>query len=1142
MSLQFVLGGPGSGKSWYLEQYIIEESMAHPDREYLLVVPEQNTLQVQQEILKRHPRKTIWNIDVLSFRRLAYRVFEETGADDLEVLTDEGKNFIIRKILSDHADELKVLGQHASRIGYITEIKSVLSELTQYEADEEALEKICGGADISPAFRDKLSDIIKIKSWYDAYMSGRLVPKEALLSRMAALIGDSALFDGAEVFFDGFTGFTPDQSRILSLILPRCRKVTVSVTFAPDLDPARPLPFHHMYAMSRDFIAGLTRLAGEQRAEILPHVVLKENEVIRKPEDLALMGRHLFRKRTPVYEKAPEHIRLYGLKDPAAEAAFIRDRILELTREGLRYGQIAVLSGDPKGYAAYLEDAFAQAGIPYFLDVKKDILSHPFADLIGSLLHLQEAGFSYEAVFRFLKSPYSPLPFETVCELENYVLEQGIRGGAAWGRKWVRLPKGAKEGGEEAQAFLDRINEARETFMTDISSVREVWKRRGKTVRDISEAVLSYLEKREIREILQKQAEDFSEHGDALLADEYGRIYDAVTDLLERFTDLLGDQVLSVNEYIDLWNAGLGESKIGLIPPGQDQVLIGDLERSRPGELSVLFLAGVNEGVTPGNAAPSGLISDHEKEFLKERSVALSPTEREKTGIRKLYLYLALTKPADSVYLTYSRVSSEGNGLRPSGFLKDLIRLFPGLSAADPAAEGASGDAGMNRRWYDESGALAYLAAGFDDLEKSLKDPVWCTLYDYLNEKRPEDVRRMVSAWGIRNPGERLSRETAAALYGRKMYSSVSRLQRFSQCPFMFFMQYGLKLKEREEFEYTAIDEGNLIHKALELLSVRIRQDGASWKDLSDEEIRQRAADAMAQAADGYGGGILNETGREAYMRRRLEKTVEVLAGIFARQLARGSFVPQLFEWHFSGEDVPEFQIQIDENTFLYLFGQLDRMDVAKSGGKAYVRLIDYKTGGKDYSLSEVYAGLDLQLTTYLKAASSLLKKQGTEASPAAIEYCYSEIPSVDDEKVRKEGGSYERALERAMRPSGWYNSGDEALDCFSPDDEELSLMTKVKRNQDGTPSKNSPVLTDDEWEILEEFSLAKAKEIGSRIASGDISIEPAGSSDRGPCGFCPYEGICRFSTHVPGFERKTVPKMDAEEAIEKMEVFLCRK
>lgn len=1105
MPLKFVFGPSGSGKSSYLYQHVIQESMKYPERNYIVLVPEQFTMQTQKDLVMMHERKGIMNIDVLSFARLAYRVFEETGGGGLPVLDDEGKNLILRKIAGDYESELKMLGGHMKKQGYISEVKSVISEFTQYDIGEDEIERVMESAGESSRLYYKLADIRLLYRGFTDYLREKYITKEELLDVLSREVEKSERLKNSTVVLDGFTGFTPVQDRLLGELMRHCREVIVTVTMDRRENPYVYEHPYQLFALSKQMVTSLLQIAKQNKIPVEEPVELYDHVPWRfkEQEALAFLEKHLFRYGAGAYEKEQEQVKLHLAKNSREEAYAVAEQVRRMMREdGYRLRDIGVIVSDMDVYADHLKQAFIKYDIPFFMDHKRSILLNSFVEYIRSVLHMAEQSFSYESVFRFLRTNLAGFTYEEIDELENYVIGLGIKGYKHWQEKWTRKLRGM------AQEDLDKMNHYRRQLVEKVDGLIYVLRQRRKTVADITRAIYEFMVQENLQVRLAEQEELFKAKGELALAREYAQIYRIVIELFDKFVELLGDEQVSLSEYCKLLDAGLEEARVGVIPPEVDQVVIGDMQRTRLKDIKALLFAGANDVYLPGALLRTGLLSELDREKFAREKLSLSAGGKEKAYVQKFYLYLNLTKPSEKLDIYYSKVSADGKSVRPSYLIQELQKLFPKLKVRD------------EERYLKEQELTENI--GFDRMIREFvqkrheTDGAWCELYNWYkkNPKWQEKVERFLEAGYYRKPLDALTEEAAKRLYGEEFETSITRMERFAVCAFSHFLTYGLGLREREEYDFQAADLGNVCHRALERFSYKVEQEAGDWLKLTEEKRKQYVEESVEEAIADYGNSILYSSSRNAYlivrMKRMLEKTVWALT----KQLAAGDFKPSAYELRFAN-------------------GKIDRVDTCEDGDCVYVKVIDYKTGSKSFDVTALYHGLQLQLMVYMDAALQLEQKKHPEKEilPAGVFYYRIQDPLID----RPKEGEEQESILKELKPDGMISLEKEVLEHLDHCMVGESSVIPVKYNKNGSLSKSSKAASAQDFYLMMKYAVNKVEEIRQKILSGDVKVNPYRRGTETSCDYCSYRQICGFDTKMEGYRYRELEAMSVDKVIQAM-------
>ena len=619
-------------------------------------------------------------------------------------------------------------------------------------------------------------------------------------------------------------------------------------------------------------------------------------------------------------------------------------------------------------------------------------------------------------------------------------------------------------------------------------------------------------------------------------AKEYAQIYRLVCELLEQIYLLLGEEKLSWKEFGEILEAGIGEIEVGTIPLNVDRVIVGDIERTRLKQVKYLFFLGVNDGNIPRKTAKGGILSDMDREFLQGSALELAPSPRQQMFIQRFYLYLNLTKPSKGLCLSYARMDVAGKSIRPSYLCETISGMFPGMEVLCPE----------NRSPLEQIVTCPegeeYLADGLREYAAGTltgeKEQELAAIYRAFEGSGMEDRRKVLleNAFG-RYQSSKLSQVVARALYGRIFSNSISRLETFAACAYRYFLQYGLALTEREEFSFEAVDAGNLYHEVLQKFGEQLEENGLTWMNFTEEFAKRTVKKALEDSAGVYGDQILYSSARNSFavtgMGRILTRTVCVLQ----EQLRRGSFEPVNYELGFGWADrLDSLNLSLSPTERMQLQGRIDRIDVREEESAVYVKVVDYKSGDKQFDLAAVYHGLSLQLVVYMNAALELEAKKHPDKDilPAALLYYHVNDPLVEaggelsDEELNQ-------AILKSLRMKGIVSSEPGVAERLDGEFETRSDVIPVERNKNGTFSARSSVLSGEELQTVSRYVTAKIQSIGRKILDGNIDLEPYEMGKENACQWCSFRKVCGFDPARPGCERRTLEELSKEEALELM-------
>ena len=1139
MSLRFYFGPSGSGKSHRIYEEIMQRAAQEPGRNFLIIVPDQFTMQTQKDLVMRSDRGGILNIDVLSFGRLSHRILEEVGTKEMPVLDDTGKSLVLQKIAADLKEQLPAMGSLLHKQGYIHEVKSAISEFMQYGISTQDMDKLIASAEKRGALAMKLRDLKTLYRGFQDYIRDHFITTEETLDVLRRSLVKSKILPDSVVVFDGFTGFTPIQNRLIQELMRVCEETIVTVTIGEEEDPYQMDGEQKLFHLSKKTVADLVKLAAEAEVTRGEDVFVKggPNRFTEAPA-LCYLEQNLFRYQYEPYMEKQREIHMFEALSPREEvhqtALYIRKLIRE---EGLTYRDIAVVIGDLEGYASYVETEFGQLEIPCFLDRTRGIVLNPMIEYIKIALQLYIRDFSYDTVFHFLRSGMADISREEIDELENYVIRTGARGYRTYSRLFTRRTEEMQQGSgqedtERAEETLERLNRIRQQFADTVEILHMAPRAKAGEYVD---HLYDFLEQNQVQQKLLNYQQQFEQEGDLAKAREYAQIYRLVMDLLDQIYELLGEEEISLQEFADILEAGFGEITVGTIPQNVDRIVVGDMERTRLKQVKVLFFLGVNDGNIPKNASKGGIISDMDREFLIESGTEMAPSPRQQMYIQRLYLYLNMTKPSERLYLSYAKVNSDGKGIRPSYLIDTVRKLFPQLAVEYP----------QNRSRLEQ---IEGRQEGARYLAEELREYADGTLREeerqdfYLMycayEADPEGRDRLTAAAFRRYKESGLSRIVARALYGRQLENSVSRLETYAACACRHFLQYGLSLQEREEFGFEVSDMGNVYHAVLENFAGKLAESGRTWWDFDENFATQAIKEAVEGYAATYGETVLHSSARNEYAITRMSRILTRTVLTLQQHLKQGSFQPDDYELSFRfAEDLDSIHVDLSEEEKMHLQGRIDRIDVSEDAEHVYVKVIDYKSGNKKFDLAALYYGLQLQLVVYMNAAMELesRKHPDKEIVPAALLYYHIDDPTIETPVELTQEQINEEILTK-LRMNGVVNSDPavvERLDRFLQD---KSKVIPVEKKKDGSFSARSGILSREELHVVSAYVDTKIRQIGREILDGKIAANPYEKGNEEACTYCAYKKVCGFDGSIPGYEKRQLEDLDKQTLMQRMQ------
>lgn len=1100
MSLQFILGSARSGKTSYIYKKMIRESIEHPEQEFFFIVPDQSTLNAQRELVTRHPFHGTMNIDVVGFYRLAYRVFEELSYVPKDLLEDEGKSMVIRKVMEKHKKKLKVLGSSMKKQGFIDEMKSLFSEMYQYDISKEEIAQATEMIK-KPGLQAKIDDILLIMESFEEYIGEKYLISEQLLDVLSEKLPESKKLKNAIFYLDGFTGFTPIQRKVIRQLMRIGKQVNVSFTLAGE-DVYTPYKEYELFAMSKHERQQLIEIAKQTGTKIKKDILFYPQN--QESKELRFLEKNLFRYPYQTFSGKTKDIMIQKAVNPRNESQITANRIEDLVRNrAYHYKDIVVLTADLEHYQNDLERSFQNLNIPYFVDVNQKLQNNPCIETILAALKMIQTDFSYEMVFRYLKSGFSCLSMEDADLLENYVIATGVRGYARWNRPFT-----SKAFTEEE---LVKIEKCRKEFIKEIRPLKTGLKKRGSTVLEKLTCLYDFFERLNLEEQMKRQQAVFEERGELTQAKTSKKIYGQILDLMDQMADILGEEKLSFDDFLNVLESGMDEMTVGVIPPSLDQVVIGDMERTRTEGVKVLFFLGVNDGVIPKQSQGGGIVSDDQREMLRKQGILLAPTTKMSAYTEQFYLYLAAAKPSKKLFLSYCMMDASGENRQPSYFLDRIKKIFPNITICEEEE--------IPSNSFTDKEAIGHLVTF---LQQDWKDmdhfQELQALYYALEETTM--VWPLIDAKFYQNKALPISQELVKKLYGDTLSGSVTRIEQFAGCAFSHFIQYGLKLRERLIHQILPMDMGQVFHKTMELVGKR-----TDWK-FADDASRDSFVDQMVEeAVSEVQEEILYSSNRNEYLLDRMKRISRRAVWAMETYIRRGDFTPEEYEIAFSEKNqLNSMKFSLENGEQMVFSGVVDRMDSMEDEENKYIKIIDYKSGNMKFDFAKIFHGLQMQLMIYMNAMMELEeKKSGKRVFPAGMFYFHIDDPMVEETDPEEA----EIQLLKAMKMSGVANEDFDLVSKMEHPGSEGYLSLPVKETKTGF-DKRSSILNTDQMLRLGKIVEEKMRELGNSLMKGEVSIQPYEYNGRMPCTYCSFRNICAYETGVDPVRK--IEKVSLEE------------
>jgi len=1122
MSIRFIYGRAGCGKTHFcLEEMKAKIESGHTDL-LCLLVPEQYTFQAERDLIEMLNSGGILKNEVLSFRRLAYRIFNEVGGITYPHIHPAGKSMILYRILDKMDKGLKYFKNSVEKPGFISKLSDLIKEFKHYNVTFDKLDEVYNRLDDSTPLKDKMTELKNIYQAFEKTMEERYRDADDDLTVAAEKMKAAKQFIGSEIWIDGFTDFTPQEYKIIEVLLTQAKRVTITLICDNLNEQTSELD---IFTPAKKVYRKVMNLAIKNNIAYEPPVFLNPKPLYRFKDNIELA--HLERNyNTHPYKVFPHETRsisLFSSVNIFAEIEAAAKDILRLCREkGFRFRDIAVVTRNLNEYQKMIEAVFNDYGIPCFLDRKLDISNHPLVRLILSMLEIFTDNWSYESVFRYLKSGLTGIDQDRIDRLENYVLACGIRG-SKWtsDEEWNMSPEffpddnGVKYGAD----YLKEINRTRMEIVKPLMTFRHKTKGR-RTAEEFCSALFDFLCYLKIPRRMEKLVDDFRSKGELVLANEYSQVWNMVIDLMDQIVEVMAGETFGIERFMNLMSIGFSEYKIGLIPPSVDQVLVGSVERSKSHAVKALYILGTNDGVFPSKGGEEGILTDDERDKLNRMGMELAKTTRDKVFDENFLIYRTLTTPSDYLRISWPIADQEGKTLRPSIIISQIKKIFPLCKKSSNILPPQTNEEVLNE--------IASRPATFRQLVTVLREkhdgkeilPVWqdIALWFLKNDDWKEEIGKVRAAFQYRNIAQPIDRDKVRKLYGEFFVSSVSKLERYSACPFSFFIQYGLGAKERKIFEFSPPDAGTFLHAAVERFSKAVDDsryaEQVTWRTFDKKWCEEKVSEIIDDMLNKMTGTGLASSKRLVILANRLKRVVTRAVWLIAEHIRRSGFEPVDYEAKFGDkEKYPPIVIELDNGEKVSLYGRIDRIDVMDANDGKYLRIVDYKSGSKDFKLDNVYYGLQIQLITYMDAIWEHLSLNSDKpVLPGGILYFKIDDPILKSREVKSEE-EVEMAIMKQLRMKGLLLADVKLIKEMDHAIDGTSLIIPASINKGGTLGKNSSVATMEQFKILKNYVKKLLKDLSTDIFNGSVPIMPTKSKLDTACKYCSYLPVCQFDT-----------------------------
>ncbi|WP_342578205.1 helicase-exonuclease AddAB subunit AddB [Psychrobacillus sp. FSL K6-2843] len=1135
MSLRIISGRSGSGKTKFMQEEIVQTVKAAPIGDPIFyIVPDQMSFSSEYDLAADSGLSGIIRAQVTTFKRLAWRVLQETGGIAKEEISGFGYRMLIRSLLEENKEEFTLFKRASTKRGFTDQIEVLLKEFSRYCLDYSSMSNAVSdlrAVDAPQTLLDKSSDIMMMLDLIEQKLGTSFVDGEGYLTLLANKIEDSYLLETAEIYIDGFTSFTTRELEIIQALMKKARRISIAFPLGSLSDA---YDEQSLFFQPANTAVRLIEMAQSVGVEVENTVHFSEQRRFVAGE-LAHIEAN-FDQLPPTEIVSKGALRLTEAMNKRAEIHAVARHIRDLAQfKSVRYNEIAILHRDAENYEGLIETTFPQYEIPFFISKKKSMLHHPLIELSRTVLEIIRTDWKYEPMFRAIKTDlFFPLDApktmwrERADRLENFVLSFGIYGDRWFDeRRWTYkkyrgLEFYSKVQTDEELSIQAEIHAVRDVLIQPIKKLADTL---GKcsTGKEIATALYTFMESLQVYEKLQSLKKAEEESGQLLLATEHDQAWNDWVDVLDQFVLMFGEKEMSLEETMKILDEGYDQLTFSRIPPTIDQVIVGNVDTARLTNIKAVFVVGVNDGVFPKRIDHEGLLSDTEREWFTKVGFELAPTSRMRLLDENYLTYKAFATPSHYLYVSYAIADSEGKAQLPSMYISKLQQLVDGvpleLAVIDPSdIKDQSFDITLISH---PRTTLAYLSMQLRQaLQTGELADAWQAVYQYYMEDPYWStlLKRIIRPMLRGNKTELLSQDITAALYGETINSSVSRVEKYYSCPFAHFAGYGLKLEERAEYRLEAPAMGDLFHAAMKWISDETSRLNLTWGQLTKAECMQLAKKAVDHIVPVFVHQLLLSTNRYRYIQRKLEQIVGNTLVALSRHSQVSGFVPIAIEAGFGpGEILPPMEIPLKNSRRMQLRGRIDRVDAANVNGNMFMRIIDYKSSKKGIDLNEVYHGISLQLLTYLDVAVENAKIWlQEEAEPAGVLYVHMHNPFIQSQK-ELEDTELQDAIYKSYKMNGLLLDDPEVVMEMDEQIDGFSKVIPVRMNKDGNLSKSSSkVVEPEQMKLLQSFVRKKHEQAGNGMNAGDTRVYPYVMKDKMPCQYCSYKSVCQFDPQDP--------------------------
>lgn len=1112
MGLRIIYGKSGSGKSEYCFSEI--SKIIEKEKKIYIITPEQFSFTAERKLMDILKEQATINAEVITLSRMAYRVMSEIGGNNQTHLSKCGKSMLIYSILNTYKKEFKFLGKTDENIDLsmrtITEFKK--HNVTIEDLKEETTKTE------DEYLKNKLKDMLFIYEKFEEKIQDNYIEETDLLTILAENLDKVDLVKDSIIYIDEFAGFTTQEYDVIKQMINLAKQVNITIC-VDDLD-TNTNPDTDIYYSNKITVRKLQDLAEENNFDI-EEIELK-NVYRFKTKELKHLSENLYNIKSTKYAENVENIQLFLAQNEYSEVEEVAKKINKLVREeNKKYKQISIITQNMDNYSSLVRVIFDQYNIPVFIDEKRDLNQNVIVQYLLSILDVLNRNFTSETVFSYIKLGFSGIEDEEIFKLENYCTKWGIKL-----NKWKTDFKYELDN-ENKKNDVIRLNEIRKQIIEPLVNLQKEI-REEKTAKNITRLLYEFIQNQNIEEKINQKMNELQAIGKIDLMNEYKESYQIILDVLDEIVLIFGEDKVTIDQYQKILKTGLKNSGLGKIPGTADQVILGDVDRSRSHKVDVVFIIGLNDGVFPRVNKDEGFLNDEDREFLKQDGIELAKGTIEQLYEDKFNIYKAFTTAEKQLYLSYSSSDKDGKSLRPSILINQIKKLYPKLQEKSDIIQ-------KNYEIINKTITYQELIENIAKLKKNEDIPkIWYEIYKYYKsqEKWNTILEQDLEGINYTNIPQEIEKQNIDKLYGNNLKTSISKLETYRRCPFSYYLQYGLKLKEKEELKIQTFNTGSLMHETIDQFFEYVRSEGLELADITEEQILEIVSNIIDENLNLSKNFIFTATAKYKVLVKRLKKIVSKALKYIIQTIIYSDFSIEGTEVEFAekGKYKPII-LELEDGKKIEITGKIDRIDTSKKEDGKYLRIIDYKSSAKNIDLNEVYAGLQIQLLTYTDA---ICKQE--DIIPAGIFY-FSLLEQMVKADKRIDEDEIEEIIRKNFKMKGLIvadvkiiKMNDNSLQSGSS-----KIVPAAITASGGVNEKWTNGVKQEEFKILQDYIYKTIRDISKEILKGRIDLKPYYKKGKTPCEYCNYKAICGFNPRLKDNNYNYIDQKSKDDILIKM-------